>query len=76
MAGLEPARLATGDFESPVYTNFTTSALDKHRMDTYRMNYLGCIMRVAGPPGISPLSVAMVGLISARMPSSISSTRP
>jgi hypothetical protein len=27
-AGLEPARLAAGDFESPESTNFTTRALD------------------------------------------------
>ena len=26
-AGLEPARLAAGDFESPEYTNFTTRAV-------------------------------------------------
>ena len=26
LAGLEPARLSTGDFESPMYTNFITAA--------------------------------------------------
>ena len=27
-AGIEPARLAAGDFESPASTNFTTRATD------------------------------------------------
>ena len=28
-AGIEPARLAAGDFESPASTNFTTRALER-----------------------------------------------
>ena len=35
-AGIEPARLAAGDFESPASTNFTTRAgLRRHAIMTY-----------------------------------------
>ena len=34
-AGIEPARLAAGDFESPASTNFTTPA--KSKRANYRM---------------------------------------
>ncbi len=39
-AGIEPARLAAGDFESPASTNFTTRALGNERLPLYTRNLI------------------------------------
>jgi hypothetical protein len=43
-AGIEPARLAAGDFESPASTNFTTPAVWSHvHYPTVNLSFLhGC----------------------------------
>jgi hypothetical protein len=48
-AGIEPARLAAGDFESPASTNFTTRATHKSALNygTGR-GAMGAPMRIAG----------------------------
>ncbi len=43
--GLEPTRLATGDFESPVYTNFTTLALPCYNIINVNINDEAGIIR-------------------------------
>jgi hypothetical protein len=43
-AGIEPARLAAGDFESPASTNFTTRARERRAILWHRfLLVLACI---------------------------------
>ena len=62
-AGIEPARLAAGDFESPASTNFTTRARGR---DKYYDIELSCGLRcVSG--GIESALVIEMGFRLARI---------
>ena len=46
-AGIEPARLAAGDFESPASTNFTTRAVCSEAADYGIGDCANCLLHIA-----------------------------
>lgn len=54
-AGIEPARLAAGDFESPASTNFTTRAYQADRFEENKAWQKGVIIRILEKFRIVPI---------------------
>ena len=51
-AGIEPARLAAGDFESPASTNFTTRAdCEERDYDIFFSGFGGAVLGFSAPNG-------------------------
>src|SRR5690554_6455468 len=67
-AGIEPARLAAGDFESPASTNFTTRASQADRPEEHRAWQKGVIIRTLekfrtrlAPQEVAPTPAGLCG---------------
>ena len=62
-AGIEPARLAAGDFESPASTNFTTRALgDRARGALERRRALYVVIKILRAGGVQGSSTLVLRL--------------